>query len=152
PDASRRLLEQALPHHRAALQASPNHPAYRHYYRTNLKTLAAACAALGDHAAATDAADRLTRATLSPAPDFYDAACYFCRCVPLAAKDAHLTDARRRKLADAYADRALTLLRQAVQLGYKDVAHLKKDPDLDPLRSRPDFQKLLHELTGKGGS
>ena len=33
----------------------------------------------------------------------------------------------------------------------KDVAHLKKDADLDPLRSREGFQKLLRELTRKEG-
>jgi hypothetical protein len=144
------LLEQALPHHCLALRAHPNEPAYRQFYRTNLKALAVACADLGDHAAATDAADRLTHATLSPALDFYNAACIFSRCVPLAAKDAQRTEPRRARLADAYADRALALLRQAVQLGYKDVAHMKKDADLDPLRSREEFQKLLRELTGKG--
>jgi hypothetical protein len=37
-------------------------------------------------------------------------------------------------------------LRQAVAKGYKDAAHLKKDPDLDPLRGRGDFQKLLAEV------
>jgi hypothetical protein len=40
-------------------------------------------------------------------------------------------------------------LRQAVQKGYNDAAHMKKDPDLDPLRSHPEFQKLLQELEAK---
>ena len=31
-----------------------------------------------------------------------------------------------------------------------DVAHMKKDTDLDPLRQRDDFQKLVAELEGKG--
>jgi hypothetical protein len=37
-----------------------------------------------------------------------------------------------------------------VSKGYKDVAHMKKDTDLDPLRPREDFRKLLAELEGKG--
>jgi hypothetical protein len=37
-----------------------------------------------------------------------------------------------------------------VSKGYKDVPHLKKDTDLDPLRQREDFQKLLAELVCKG--
>jgi hypothetical protein len=41
------------------------------------------------------------------------------------------------------------LLRQAVQQGYKDVAHMKKDPDLDALRQRPDFRQLLADLEAK---
>jgi hypothetical protein len=33
-----------------------------------------------------------------------------------------------------------------VKNGYNEVAHLKKDIDLDPLRSHLDFQKLLNEM------
>jgi tetratricopeptide (TPR) repeat protein len=45
-----------------------------------------------------------------------------------------------------YADRAVALLRRAVEAGYRDAAHMRKDPDLDALRGREDFQKLLAEL------
>jgi len=51
------------------------------------------------------------------------------------------------RLAKDDADRALQWLHKAVQAGYKDAAHIKKDPDLDPLREREDFQKLLESLT-----
>ena len=53
------------------------------------------------------------------------------------------------KIADKkqqYADRAMELLRKAVKAGYKDAAHMKKDTDLDALRGREDFKKLLAEL------
>ncbi len=49
---------------------------------------------------------------------------------------------------EQYAARAVELLRQAVAKGYKDVGHLKKDPDLDAQRQREDFKKLLRELEG----
>jgi hypothetical protein len=52
-------------------------------------------------------------------------------------------------LKERYANRALDLLRQAVQKGYKDVAHMKKDTDLDPLRQRADFQQLIRELEAR---
>jgi hypothetical protein len=39
-----------------------------------------------------------------------------------------------------------THLKQAIAMGYKDVAHLKKDTDLDALRQRDDFKALLKEL------
>jgi hypothetical protein len=45
-----------------------------------------------------------------------------------------------------YADRAMALLHKAVKAGYKDAAHMKKDTDLDALRARDDFNKLLAEL------
>jgi hypothetical protein len=44
----------------------------------------------------------------------------------------------------------MKLLRDAVSKGYKDVAHMKKDFNLDPLRQREDCQKLVAELEGKG--
>jgi serine/threonine protein kinase/tetratricopeptide (TPR) repeat protein len=56
------------------------------------------------------------------------------------------------KVADkkkAYADRAMELLHKAVQAGYKDAAHMAKDSDLDPLRDREDFKKLMEELKKK---
>jgi tetratricopeptide (TPR) repeat protein len=45
-----------------------------------------------------------------------------------------------------YADRAMVLLRKAVQAGYDNPAHMAKDSDLDSLRGREDFQKIMAEL------
>ena len=50
------------------------------------------------------------------------------------------------RLAKDDADRAMQWLQQSVQAGYQDAAHMKKDTDLDPLREREDFKKLLAEL------
>jgi hypothetical protein len=43
----------------------------------------------------------------------------------------------------------MKLLRDAVGKGFTDVAHMKKDTDLDPLRQRQDFQKLIAEVEAK---
>jgi hypothetical protein len=48
-----------------------------------------------------------------------------------------------------YGDEAMKMLRDAVAKGYKDADHIKKDVDLDQLRSRDDFKKLLAELEAK---
>jgi tetratricopeptide (TPR) repeat protein len=143
---ARRLLEEALPHHKAALKVNPRNPAYRAFFRNNTRALARTLLHLGDHAAAAAAAGRLAETAVNPPNDLYNAACFLARCVPLAAKDDKLPPARRKELAQEYAGRAMTTLRQAVAKGYKNAAHLKKDRDLDPLRSRDDFQKLLADL------
>ena len=78
--------------------------------------------------------------------DDYDAASFLARCAALAGKDGQRSEARRQELARDYADRALVLLRQAVQHGFKDVDRLKKDPDLEPLRARGEFGKLVADL------
>jgi len=66
------------------------------------------------------------------------------------ASDARLDDEQRKEVAELYSDAAMKLLRDAVSKGYRGVAHMKKDTDLDPLRQREDFQKLVTELEGKG--
>src|SRR5947209_515939 len=48
-----------------------------------------------------------------------------------------------------YADRALELLHKAVNAGYNDASHMRKDPVLDPLREREDFKKLIAKLEKK---
>ena len=38
------------------------------------------------------------------------------------------------------------VLRRAVAAGYRNVTWMQRDPDLDPLRARPDFQILMMDL------
>jgi serine/threonine-protein kinase len=144
--AARRLLEAAGPHADRALQAGPGFPYYREVVRDHRQLLAATLLELGDHASAAQAADDLARVGAEPANDAYKAAACFSRCVRLAEKDTRLSNGRRQELTHAYGEQALAALRQARANGYKDAAHLKTDRDLDPLRQRDDFKKLLAEL------
>lgn len=48
--------------------------------------------------------------------------------------------------------REMESLPTAVAAGYKDFAHIKKDTDLDPLRDREDFQKLIAQLEAKAAA
>ncbi len=41
---------------------------------------------------------------------------------------------------------ALRALQQAVDLGYDDFEWMQQDPDLDPLKHRPEFIALLEQL------
>jgi hypothetical protein len=52
---------------------------------------------------------------------------------------------------NGYQDLALSALRSARQKGFQDVERLQHDKDLDNLRGRPDFQKLLAELQAASG-
>jgi tetratricopeptide (TPR) repeat protein len=53
-------------------------------------------------------------------------------------------DKLRRRL---YAQRAVEVLRQAADKGFRRLDVLRSDSALDPLRSREDFQKLLADLS-----
>jgi tetratricopeptide (TPR) repeat protein len=44
---------------------------------------------------------------------------------------------------------ALRSLRQAIELGYRDVDWMQQDPDLDSLKNHPLFQALLDQLKAK---
>ena len=50
---------------------------------------------------------------------------------------------------DEYAVRAMEQLHKAVQAGWTDLNHMKKDTDLDPLRDREEFTKLIASLEKK---
>src|SRR5262249_15328930 len=86
-------------------------------------------------------AEALTKDPATPAPMLCNAA-DVCSRASTAAKEA----AQR----EAYAGRALALLRRAQAAGFfgdrANVERLKRDTDLDPLRQREDFQKLVAEL------
>ncbi|HEY2785644.1 MAG TPA: tetratricopeptide repeat protein [Fimbriiglobus sp.] len=47
---------------------------------------------------------------------------------------------------DEYAKRAVELLQQAVKAGFKNASSMKEDPNLNPLRDREDFKKLIAKL------
>jgi len=55
---------------------------------------------------------------------------------------------RSRRLAD----QAMEALRQAVNGGYRDLAWIEIDADLDLLRSRDDYKALIAEIKAKGAS
>ena len=59
------------------------------------------------------------------------------------------TDRLRRQV---YGTRAVAALGQAVAGGGASLDVCRSDSDLDPLRDRPDFQKLLKEMTEKGAT
>jgi tetratricopeptide (TPR) repeat protein len=69
------------------------------------------------------------------ADQWYDFACVY------AVASGTIADKKQE-----YADRAMELLRKAVLTGYKNAAHLGKQRDLNSLRGRDDFKKLLAEL------
>ena len=64
-------------------------------------------------------------------------------------KDEKLPPPERASLQERYAARAVGSLRQAVAKGYGELTNLKKDADLQALRGRTDFQKVVQELEEK---
>jgi hypothetical protein len=95
----------------------------------------------GSHNEAVAAADALAARWNKDADTLYD-----CARVPALAATAVNGDAA---LSERYAARAVALLRQAVDAGYANAGHMRKDSDLDSLRRREDFRELLKKLDAK---
>jgi tetratricopeptide (TPR) repeat protein/tRNA A-37 threonylcarbamoyl transferase component Bud32 len=146
---ARQVLEQARPHHEAALRARPGETLYRQFSNNQRKVLAKVLLDQNDHAAAAAAAEAWLRDPLDPAADMYAAARTLACCVPLAERDGNLPEAERRVRSRSYTDRALAALREAVAKGYKDPGPLEKDPSWEPLRLRPEFAEVLGRLRTK---
>jgi serine/threonine protein kinase/tetratricopeptide (TPR) repeat protein len=83
----------------------------------------------------------------------YDLACDWAVCIPLVGWGKNAKDltgaekAERQRLGDE----AMKALRQAADAGWRNVEHWKNDDDLDALRQRDDFKKLVADLEGKTG-
>jgi serine/threonine protein kinase/Flp pilus assembly protein TadD len=77
----------------------------------------------------------LTKSSSWNADDWYNFACVFA-----------VASGKIPEKKHPYADRSMELLYKAVKAGFKDAAQMKQDTDLDSLRERDDFKKLLAEL------
>ena len=73
---------------------------------------------------------------------FYDLACVYSLC-SMETPRGHFTLAERT----AYSDRAIAALRRAIAAGYYADGEIQREPALDPLRQRSDFQELILDLS-----
>ena len=74
----------------------------------------------GQAADAVGAVAKLRELGAATANQLYNAACVYSLCAS-----------------------ALATLREAIAVGWKDFAHMQKDPDLAPLRDLPEFKELI---------
>jgi hypothetical protein len=114
--------------------------------------LANSYAALGRHADALklcrQTAEMWEKLNYPGADSLYDAACY--RAVTATVLRAADPSPAGAKQADAEAEKAMAWLKLAVAFGYEDAAHMQKDKDLDALREREDFKRLLAQVAAGG--
>jgi serine/threonine-protein kinase len=143
-----KVLERAVTAQQAALTRSPGNPAYQQLLRGHYKFQARVLGQLGDHRRTAEVAESL--AALGSWQDCHESARMLARCVPLAEKDPALAEGKRKELAQEYASRAVKRLGQALQRGLRGADSLRRDAAFEPIRSRPDFQKLLADLEPRG--
>src|SRR5262249_25572437 len=117
------------------LSPPPERPRFRAGRALSRLRAGQTAAALAEVAELTMAGAKGTGAPRWSAATWYDVAC-----VSAVASGG---DAARK---EEHAARAVELLRRAVKAGWRDARHMASDRDLDPLRHREDFQKLLAGL------
>jgi hypothetical protein len=83
--------------------------------------------------------------TLEPT-DRYNLACGHAQLAGIAALPRSGMTAAE---GQAEAERAIEWLHRAADAGYRNVALMRRDADLEPLRSRPDFQLLMMDLSSR---
>jgi hypothetical protein len=98
----------------------------------------------GDAAGCRQTAEMWEGLKRTDADSLYNAACM--RAVTAAVLRTADRSPEGGQRAEAEADQAMTWLKQAVAVGYKNAAHMKRDRDLDVLRDRADFTKLVTAL------
>jgi hypothetical protein len=107
---------------------------------------AMALAKQGDHARATEDVEALARRDGLTNVNVYDLACLRSLSSAAAGRDDSLSPDERARLKARHAERAMDLLRRAVAMGYRHPAVMRADNDLDALRDRDDFRKLIADL------
>ena len=109
-------------------QAQPEHRAARATSRLQAGQVAEAVAEIAE----------LTKLASGNAGSSYNFACFYAVAI------GKSTDKKQE-----YADRAMELLQKAIKAGWNDAAHMAKDTDLDSIRGREDYKKLIEGLARK---
>jgi serine/threonine-protein kinase len=147
PDEALAAIERAIAILQKLLDANPSVTEYRSRQALNLSMAGGIHLKVGRAAEAVASIRRgiaiWMRLSLRSPYDLYNLSCSPAKLASLAAEPGSgMTAAEGR----AESDRAMDWLRQAVAAGYRKPAILRIDHDLDPLRSRDDFQLLMMDL------
>ncbi len=87
---------------------------------------------LGRAAEAVELSDRLIRQPGWESGDLYNFACVLSLATAIGGEESQ-----------SYADRAIAALRQSIEAGFTDAAHMRVDGDLDSIRDHEDFDDSL---------
>ena len=148
-DAAQGSYEKAIEALGRFLERQPRSPQERTQLINGRINLAVIFAARGDHARAAQEAEAIAGKEELITLSLYNMCCLYSRCAAAAGKDARLPPAERARLQEQYAGRAIEYLRQSVAKGVHNLPIIKTDPDLDALRGRQDFKKLVEEAEKK---
>jgi thiol-disulfide isomerase/thioredoxin/tRNA A-37 threonylcarbamoyl transferase component Bud32/tetratricopeptide (TPR) repeat protein len=140
PADAQTLLQRALTACREAHRLQPGNREYNQGLWTAYNDLALFFKDRGQLAELTPLCEQLRRDYPNDGSQTYNAACWLSDAVRVTRKQKDLP-AEERTAADA-----VRMLDKAIKEGYLDRGHMEADTDLDPVRQRPDFQRLMTDL------
>jgi thiol-disulfide isomerase/thioredoxin len=152
PDEAGKLLRQSLDSLRQARRLEPSDRRAAQSLLEGYMELAGFLRRRGLHADLPPLADDLRRDFPDDAGQTYNAACILGEAVRAARAAPGLGEAERGRLADGHAAAAVRMLDRAVKEGYSDLVLIEADNDLDPLRDREDFRRLVDDLRRRSTS
>jgi len=98
------------------------------------------------HAAAAQAVAAYQSIEPNGYEEAHAAAGFLCRCIALCQNDQSLTAAEKERVTTSYTDLAMTAFETAVREGFRDLNELKTSRIYDPLRGRPEFARMIHDV------
>jgi serine/threonine protein kinase len=125
--------------------------AYDSEHLPSVRAYRAICLArLGEIEHAVAEAEKLSSAKTKTGSLLYNLACIHAVLAEVVTKKSSAQNAEQLKLAEQYARRAVEFLQQAAEQGYFQSAvrreYLHRDPDLEAVRHREDFKRLLEKI------
>jgi serine/threonine-protein kinase len=137
--------EKAIQTWRTVLTKEPQQRTAHVGLSNSLAGRAVVWARQGKYKAALEETDGLSKQAELTGGNCYALGCAYARCLTLVTDDTKLSQAERRRRAEDHAARAVTMLRRALDKGYKPAAWKLGTADLRPLKDRADFKKLLQD-------
>jgi tetratricopeptide (TPR) repeat protein len=112
------------------------------------KDLMITLARCGQDVEAAKLADSVLKLTSDDPSSLVDVACCYALCYDTLGEPPSAT-IEHQKRRDNYLQASLSALRKAVLSGYRDLIGLQTEPDLDPIRRQPAYDKIVNELSDK---
>ena len=78
--------------------------------------------------------------------NLYYVACGYAMCVWSAQTNGELNPDSKAEQIQRFSDRAISVLQAAVNAGFENLSELEANPELDPIRDRPEFSELLEHI------
>ncbi len=143
PTDAQKILQEAEPFHRKALDSNSKHPDYRSFFRNNRWRLAEANIELKDFRSADSNIEQFYEIATELPKDAYTAASLWSRCVELVERNTDLTPESRLELVNSFSQKAIRALKAAIDLDPELSKKIAADEVFRPLQSSADFQQLL---------